>query len=308
MIFPKPILPGQSIAIISPASVVKNEYIDGAAKFFEQKGYKVKIGEFAKGPNSGSFAASHLNRALDFRNAWIDPDVKCILCARGGYGCVHILNAISDEEIRNNPKWLIGFSDVSAIHARLLSVGVASLHASMAKHITINGEDEITKNLLNIITGDNKSISIDADPHPLNRLGKAKGILIGGNLAVLNGLANTPFDILNIPNNQDTILFIEDIAEKIYAVERMLTRLIIGGNIAKLKALVVGQFTEYNPDNNFSSMEEMIDALLKQYNINIPVAFGFNIGHIDNNFPIIEGANANIVISKSNVNLSFSNS
>ncbi len=304
IIKPAPLREGDMIAIISPATTVKEEYITGAADMLRREGFRVEVMPSANGPADGSYASCFESRLADLRNALLDPDVKCILCARGGYGCNHLLPYISPKEIRENPKWLIGFSDISALHALWLTSGVASLHAPMAKHLTLlPSDDPATSAMLAILRGE-QDVDYIVKPSPYNRLGEATGRLQGGNLAVLNGLAATPYDILWVQPGEDVILFIEDISEGIYAVERMLIRLDLAGVLSRIKGLIVGQFTEYRPDRNFPTMEEMISTLLKRRGIdNIPVAFNFPTGHVDCNLPLIEGERVKLTVTPDKVSL-----
>lgn len=291
---------GDLIAILSPASVVKEEYIDGAVDFLESKGFRVKIMPSAKGPSAGSYAAPLEQRVNDFRSALEDKEVKAILCARGGYGCIHLLPDIPMETVRRNPKWLIGFSDVSALHALWLASGVASIHGPMAKHLATKGSgDPYSDALISMLENDGH-FEINVPTHPLSRTGMAQGILCGGNLAVLNSLAATPYDMLKIDENEDVILFLEDISEKIYAVERMLSRLLLSGMLRNVKGLILGSFTEYGPDKNFATMEEMADNLFKRHGLmHIPIAFGFPVGHTDDNYPLTEGMPVEFIIGDS---------
>lgn len=297
MIYPQRLQPGDRIAIISPATTVKEEYIDGCAELLRNAGFDPVVMPAAKGLADGTFAAGIEARADDLRTALHDPAVKAIFCARGGYGCVHLLPFFSDEEIRRNAKWLIGFSDVSALHALWHRAGVASIHGPMAKHLSLLGaEDSCSKALLSILTEDS-GIDYITSPHPLDRTGKATGRLLGGNLAVLDGLAATDLDMLTGMDPDGVILFIEDIAEPIYKVERILTRLYLSGTLQRIRGLIVGQFTDYRPDRNHSSMEEMISRLLDRCGINgIPVAFGFPAGHTDYNLPLVEGDNVELIV------------
>ncbi|MDE5808504.1 MAG: LD-carboxypeptidase, partial [Muribaculaceae bacterium] len=277
MIFPASLRKGDRIAIISPSSPVKEEYIDGAAEFFAAEGYDPIVMPYAKGPASGSYASAPEERISDLVAAWEDPSVRAILCSRGGYGAVHLLRNIDTGMLRRDPKWLIGYSDISALHAMLLNAGVASIHAPMAKHLTEEGrEDFCTKSLMNILRGD-FPIEYSVPAHPYNRLGEAEGILAGGNLAVLNGLFGTGYDILK----DGTILFIEDISEAIYAVERMLYHILLSGGFDMVKGIIVGRFTEYRADRNFERMEDMICSFFEREGIaGIPVAFDFPVGHV----------------------------
>lgn len=306
MIFPEAITPGDAIAIVTPATIVKEEFVADAATFLHSLGYVIKEGKYARGPHSGSFAATHDQRAEDLRRAWLDPEVRAILCARGGYGCIHLMETLSDEELLRDPKWLIGFSDVSALHARLHKAGIASVHASMAKHLALYGMDPITGALLDILTLPSVTQTLRAPASPLNRTGRTEGTLLGGNLAVLNSLAGTPWDMLNVTDaDGPVILFLEDVSEKIYAVERMLMRLVLSGSLHRIAGLAVGWFTDYKADANYPDMEHMIDALLRRYGIAIPVAYGFPIGHKDTNRPLVEGARASLSVTEEGGKLTF---
>lgn len=301
---PAPLRPGDTIAIISPATIVNEEYIAGAAAMLTREGYRVRIMSGANGPSSGSYASSLDVRIADLREALADPEVKCIFCARGGYGCVHLLPLIDPQEIRLNPKWIVGFSDISALHALWLRSGVKSLHSPMAKHLSLLPREDIATSAMLEILGGSRGMDYRVTPHMLNRSGKSTGRLQGGNLAVLNGLAATPYDILDINSGEDVVLFIEDISEAIYAVERMLYRLYLAGVFNRIKGLIIGQFTEYHPDRNFTTMEEMIDAFLKRHNISgFPVAFNFPVGHVDFNLPMIEGDYVEFNVSNDSVTL-----
>lgn len=292
------------MAIISPSTEVKEEYVDGAAAWFEAEGYCPIIAPYAKGPSAGSYASEFSRRLDDLLSALQDPEVKAIMCARGGYGAVHLLPYIPSAVVKMNPKWLIGFSDISALHAFMVSNGVASLHAPMGKHLTIEDPaNASTRYLSHILSGD-EPVVYDLSTDPRSIAGTARGRLYGGNMAVLNGLAATPYDILSRPLHEDAILFIEDISEKIYAVERMLWRLYLSGALSKVKGLIIGSFTDYPSDRNFRSMEEMISARLKEWHIEgIPVAYGFPCGHTSENLPIIEGAEVLFAVDESKTSL-----
>lgn len=300
-IIPDTLKEGDVVAIVSPATIVKEDYIDGASEFLRSEGLTPRVMPHAKGPSCGSYAASDADRLADIESAFRDPDVKAILCARGGYGCNQLLEGLGADLLRDNPKWLIGFSDVSALHALSARAGVVSLHAPMAKHLATLGPDQYcTRSLMRIIT-EGLPIEYIVPYHSLNRIGEAEGILIGGNLAVINGLADTPYDPFRIAEEKGEghpILFIEDISEAIYAVERMLVRLHLGGRLNTLGGLVVGSFTEYKPDRNHADMESMISDVLTRYGYEFPVAFGFPAGHTDDNLPLALGAHARLSVTK----------
>lgn len=302
MIFPEKLKRGDRIAIISPSSPVKEEYIDRAAEFFVSEGFEPVVMPCAKGPSSGSYASSAENRLNDFMEAWKDSSIRAILCSRGGYGAVHLLRDLPTEFLRRDPKWLIGYSDISALHAMLLNAGVASIHSPMAKHLTEEGpQDFCVRSLMKILHGD-FPVEYTVSAHPYNLQGEAEGILAGGNLAVLNGLFGTDYDILK----EGVILFIEDIAEAIYAVERMLYHILLSGGFNKIKGLIIGRFTEYRPDKNFSSMEDMIKNFLEREGVGgIPIAFDFPVGHVKENYPLVEGSLARLSVLSESVVLSM---
>lgn len=298
MIYPGTLKKGDTIAIISPSSPVKEEFIDGAAEFFRNRGYNCRVMPAAKGPASGSYAAPLSSRLADFFGAWTDPEVRAILCSRGGYGAVHMLDKIHSQTLTSNPKWLIGFSDVSALHALLFSNGIASLHSPMAKHLTQRpADDECTRALMNILEK-GLPLEVKGPANPLNRFGTASGILAGGNLAVLNSLTATGYDLLHGKGTSEpVILFLEDVSEAIYAVERMLYHLYLSGGFNRIAGLIVGKFTDYRPDRNYETMEDMISNFLQQNNIGLPVAFDFPVGHVDCNYPLVEGSRATLRVA-----------
>ncbi len=303
IIFPEPLKEGARVAIISPATIVKEEYIEGAGAYLRSRGYEPMIMPHAKGAADGSYASSFENRLSDFTEAWRDSEISAVLCARGGYGAAHLLPYLPAEMLRENAKWLIGFSDISALHAGLLSAGVASIHGPMAKHLTEEPAHPSSEALMKILRGGKMEYS--APGNPFNHVGCASGILMGGNLAVLNGLAAGPYDLLAMAGEAGAILFIEDISEAIYAVERMLWRLHLAGTLCNLKGLIIGNFTEYRPDRNFTTMEAMIASLLHRisYPAEIPVAFGFPVGHVTDNYPLIQGARVNLEVTPAGVTL-----
>ncbi len=290
IIFPSPLTKGDKIAIISPASHILPEYVDGACQAIAQMGFQPVVSTHCKG-QCGGYSGTIEQRLADFLEALHNPEVKAILCSRGGYGVVHLLEYLSADDIAENAKWLIGFSDISALHAAMVASGVASIHASMAKHLTQFGvDDEATVALFNILQG--KLPTYQTPSHAFNKPGTATGTLTGGNMAVLCGLLDTEFDLLS----RGDILFIEDVGEEVYKIERMLYNLRLSGVLPMIKGLIVGRFTDYrNPDGNGDSMEQMVKRMVEPYDI--PVAFDFPVGHVDENMPLIEGAQVTLTVA-----------
>ncbi len=300
MIIPDILKTGDKVAIISPASVVKPEYIDRTAEFIRGNGFEPVVMPHAKGPSDGSYAASMQDRLEDLLTAWTMPDVKAVLCSRGGYGATHLLSHIPGDLFRENPRWLIGFSDISALHAFSYCSGVASIHGPMAKDLRDDHEGgrtvmEFLKSGVLPACGFKNE---ESETMPRNISGEASGMLIGGNMAVLNGLAATPYDMFARTMCDDCVLFIEDIAEPIYKIERILYRLYMQGVFTRLKGLAVGQFTESSADRNYPSTERMIERFLKENGIeNIPVAYNFPVGHFPNNMPVVVGSEVRLSVS-----------
>ncbi len=295
ILIPRPLRPGDRIAIVSPASAVDPAFVAGAADVIRDLGMIPVIAPHALG-HDGSYSAPAGQRLDDITAAFTDPSVRAILCSRGGYGTVHLLDSLSRLPLRDDPKWVIGFSDISALHALMSHAGIASIHGPMAKHIAMGLSHPPVKALFDIIypqqnQSGTKTVTLTLPSHRLNREGTATGKLVGGNLAVLADLIATPCDLLQ----PDTILFIEDIAEPIYKVERILYQLRLTGVLKSLRGLVVGQFTDYRPDRNHASMEDMIAAMIRDYDY--PVAFDAPIGHVDGNMPVIESVTARLTVS-----------
>lgn len=290
----KPLEKGDLVALLAPASAVKGEYCDGAEAWLKAHGFRVCRYPSAGG-FSGSYSAPEAQRIAELHDALSDPEVKAVLCARGGYGCVHLLEHLSDLAA-TNPKWIIGFSDVSALHAMMQTHGHCSIHASMAKHLTLHPDDETSCALLATLTT-GKQQPIFFPTLPCSHQGKGSGMLIGGNLAVINSLASTPWDTSRNVLERDCILVVEDISEAIYAVERMMFRLHLAGTLARLKGLIVGQFTEYRADRNHHTMEEMLAARLRAWmRDGVPVAFGAPIGHVERNLPLLLGSRVTLTV------------
>ena len=268
---PRPLRRGDRIAIVSPAGIIKPQIVYNCLPVLADRGWIPYVGENTFN-REGTYAGT-------LETAFLDPDTRAIICARGGYGAVHLLDRLDRLPLRDDPKWVVGYSDISALHALMTRKGIKSLHAPMTKHIAqFSGKDGDSQLLFDKLEGATPDVEVEA--HPLNRPGKAEGLLAGGNLAVIAGLVSTPFDVIR----PGTILFIEDIAEPIYKVERILYTLRLSGALGSLSGLIVGQFTDYAPDRNSPTMEAMISRMVEPFDF--PVAFGFPIGHVDHNIPM----------------------
>lgn len=300
MLTPDPLHTGDLIRILSPASSIDPRFVHGAKSMLEREGYRVQISPHAL-DSHGSFSSEAHIRRNEFNDALRDPEVRAILCSRGGYGAVHLLEDLDREALHRDPKWIAGFSDISAIHAWAYTTGVKSLHSSMCRHLADFGNDDpVSRLMLGCLQGELPTYRFDTDNR--SRCGSASGTLLGGNLAVLQALVSTPYDIIGRPGS---ILFIEDIAEPIYKVERILYQLYLSGALARLNGLIIGRFTEYRPSKDHDSIESMISRFIAHRIPSIPVAFNFPIGHIDCNYPMIEGSEVSLAITPAETILDF---
>ena len=290
--------PSDEIRIISPSGTIDGCLIEGAKERLKSWGLKVTEGNYARS-EYGRFAGTAEQRIADLQSALDDKNVKAILCSRGGYGLAQIIDKIDFSKFITSSKWLIGFSDITILHNVINNLNIASIHGIMAKHLTELDEDcEQVKRLYNTLFGNRQSYTIPS--HLSNRTGSAQGKLVGGNLSVLIGLRGSKFD-LDYKNN---ILFIEDIAEKPYHIDRMMQNLRFSGVLAQLSGLIVGQFSDCEEDPSMKlSIKEMIANSVKEYNY--PVCFDFPAGHVDYNLPLIMGEKAYLEVNESEVKLTF---
>lgn len=276
---PPPLKHGDRIAILSPASIIKPQVVYSTLPILTDMGWVAYVGENTFGRH-GTYAGTDDQRYRDLENALTDPDTRAIICARGGYGAVHLLEKLNKIPLRNDPKWIVGYSDISALHALMSSHGIKSIHAPMTKHIAEHhGNDEDSRRLFALLRGETPDIRVDS--FSKNRCGSSEGILLGGNLAVIAGLISTPFDVCR----PGSILFIEDVSEPIYKVERILYTLKLNGTLEKLAGLIVGRFTNYTGDRDNDTMEDMIQSMVAEYDY--PVAYNVPIGHVDHNIPML---------------------
>lgn len=284
---------GDKIAVVSPAGHIYPEKVAAAVTVLYNEGWLPQVMPHALGVN-GIYSGTAAERYGDLEAAFNDSDVRAILCSRGGYGVVHIMDRLSRLDLAADPKWVIGFSDISALHALMASKGIASIHSPMAGQIMLGPDDPDTASLFAILRGERPVYTFPA--HEYDRQGIADGKLIGGNVAVLADLIDTPYDVFE----PGVILFIEDVAEPIYKIERILYQLKLNGVLGKLGGLIVGQFTEYKPDDSYENMYDMIRDMTAGYSY--PVAFNAPIGHVDHNIPLIESADVTLKVSPSGTN------
>lgn len=280
--------------MVVPAGRIDPRFLDMARMRLESWGYTVTEGEHARQP-LGRFGGTKRGRAEDLNNAFRDPDIRYILCARGGYGMVQIVDQLVQP---TNNAMVIGFSDITALHLMLGKYDIPSIHASMAKHIAEIGKNRTACEALKAVM-DGEPVHYDIPAHPLNRPGKIEGILRGGNLAVMCGLQGTPFAVRT---DEPCVLFIEDVGERPYAIDRMLNNLRLSGVLRNIKGLIVGQFTDYEEDTQMGgTLFERIRMMVEPYDY--PVLFKFPAGHVPYNMPLIMNAKCQLEITNQGATL-----
>lgn len=290
--------PNDQIRIVSPSGNIEPKYIVGAKKKLSSWGLNATEGKFAR-TKYGRFAGTEAQRIADLQEALDDPSVNAILCSRGGYGVAQIIDKLDFSTFAKSPKWLIGFSDITILHNAISNLGIVSIHGIMAKHLTQFPADSIhVQKCREILFGQMPTYTVPK--HRLNKFGIAEGKLIGGNLSVLMGLRGSQFD-LDYKNN---ILFIEDIAERPYHVDRMMQNLRFSGVLAQLSGLVVGQFSDCEEDPLMKkSVAQLIADAVSEYDY--PVCFNFPAGHVDDNLPLKMGEVVHFEVAKNGGKLIF---
>ena len=290
--------PFDQIRIISPSGIANPEYIDGAIKVLTEWQLNVTVGENARS-EYGRFAGTKDQRASDLQKALDDPSVKAILCSRGGYGLAQIIDKLDFTGFVKSPKWVIGFSDISILHNVINNLGIESIHGIMGMHLsTLPADSKQVQYLKKILFGIQPEYVFPNEPN--NKTGQSNGKLIGGNLSVIMGLRGSEYDL----KYRNAILFLEDVGEKPYQIDRMIQNLRLSGVLAQLSGLIIGQFSECEEDPLMKqSIQELILSAVNEYSY--PVCFNFPAGHIEYNLPFILGATISLMISKDRTKLIF---
>lgn len=293
MIIPPYLQPGDRIRIVSPAGKVQKDKVLPGIKLLQDEGYDVVVGKHVFDKHF-QYAGTDLQRAADFQEAINDPDAKAIICARGGYGTVRIIEKIDFSPLLKNNKWIIGFSDITILHTVLNKLGLASIHGAMPGFFVEN--KKMTRSFLSLMelisTGKSQ---FDIKAHELNRCGTCTGELVGGNLSLIYSLQGTPWQL----ETRGKILIIEDLTEYFYHLDRMMQNLRLAGQLKDLAGLIVGGFTEMKDnDSPFgkTAYEIIMDAVQDYH---FPVCFDFPAGHIPKNLALMLGSNYHLDIAGS---------
>ena len=291
--------PGNTVGVVATARKITMEEIKPAVNILQQWGLKPLIGNTI-GMVDNQFAGTDYDRAHDLQSMLDNPEIKAIICARGGYGTVRIVDKLDFSSFQKHPKWLCGFSDVTVLHSHINQyLNITTLHSPMCYNFVKDGQINISIDYLHTALFGNE-LNYQIASHPLNRNGVAEGEITGGNLSILYSLAGTLSDI----NTEDKILFLEDLDEYLYHVDRMMMNLKRAGKLDKLKGLVVGGMTDMKdnavPFGKYA--EEIILDAVREFQY--PVCFGFPAGHVADNRTLIMGGRA-ILEVKDNVTLKF---
>ncbi len=290
---PKSLKNGDTVAIVATAKRLQPNEIDGANQLIESWGLNVATGAHLYDSHH-QFAGTDKQRAHDLQKALDDDHIKAVIFARGGYGTVRIIDKINWSVFAQNPKWLCGFSDLTVLHSHVhQNLDIETLHSSMPIFFKNGVANPGSNSLQNMLFGN--EISLSWKQHNLNRTGKTQGQLIGGNLSVLYSIMGTPSQM----DFKGKILFLEDLYENLYHIDRMMMQLKRAEHLSHLKGLVIGQFTDLE-DNEISfgkAANEIILDTVKEYDY--PVALDAPIGHVKNALAVRHGAKANLNVGSS---------
>ena len=289
---------GDKVALISPSYFTPMENVEKTADVLRSWGLDPVIG-----PNVGKkvdeqYAGTVAERVSDIRWALNDPDIKAIICNRGGYGTIQLINQLTLAELKASPKWLVGFSDISTLHGLLTRAGVMSIHGTMSSFLAKGGTDETSTLMRDLLLG--KVPRYEVPAHPQNITGTATGTLVGGNICTFAPNLGSQADATK---GKDLILFVEEIEESMHNIDRQMRILQMNGVLDRCKGIILGEFTDCGKEFTYESVEAMLHEMLQTYNI--PVLCGFPGGHGDVNLPLVMGANVTIDVRADGASLQF---
>lgn len=297
MITPPPLLKGDKVGIVAPARFVGQESYDAICSTIESYGY-IPVRGLTTRLEHGIFAGTDSERAADLQQMIDNPEIKAIFCVRGGYGCVRMVDKVDFSRLLQSPKWLVGFSDITVLHAALADIGIESIHGQMP--VNFSKPQSSVAELFGVLEGAAPNYVFNGDG---NRAGEAQGWVCGGNLSILCSLMGTPWQL----ETYNRILFIEDVGEPLYRIDRMMQQLKAAGVLVNLVGLVCGYFTDAEdstPSFGLTVNQIIMDAVAEY---NYPVAFGFEAGHQQPNKPLIFGRRAQLSVNKNFSTLSYNN-
>ena len=291
---------GDTVAVVAMASALSSQSRQTLywKEMFESWGLHVKIGKHLYDSAPGDFAGSDQDRAADITEMLLDPEVKALVSFRGGYGSMRTLRALDLDLFSQHPKWLVGFSDITVFHAMLQSRGIESILGAMPSTVG-EGSAVSEESLRKALFGEIKSYR--TAPHAFNHTGSARGRLVGGNLSLIVSCLGTPWQNRL---RENSILFIEDVDERMYNLDRMLLTLQQGGTFDRAKAVIIGQFTDTSGEDEWQ--RKALD-LVNEYMapLDKPVLFGFDCGHEHPNYSLYLGREVTLDITSDGGSLQF---
>ena len=297
--FPPYLKKGDTVGITCPAGYMPKEKAQTCIETLQQWGYEVMVGKTLGSASETYFSGTDDERLDELQAMLDDASINAILCGRGGYGVSRIIDRLDFKKFKKNPKWIIGFSDITVLHAHIFTTcKIASIHSPMAAAFNDGGaENEYILSLKKMLSG--KKNKYKTEHYIFNKQGFATGELIGGNLSILAHLTGTPSDI----NTKNKILFLEDIGEQIYAIDRLLYQLKRSGKMNELAGLIIGGFTEMrDSDRPFGkTIYELIAELVAEFNY--PVCFNFPVSHGKENYALKIGGMYEFSVGKKTVQL-----
>lgn len=293
MITPPYLQSGDKIAIVSPAKKIAAERVENAVNIFESWGLRVITGKnvLAK---ANYFAGTDDERAADLQEMLDDDEVKAIICARGGYGTLRIIDKLDFTRFTKMPKWVVGFSDITVLHSHIArNYGIESIHAPMPLDYPENNNDSV-ETLRKLLFGE--EVNYELESQSASRIGKAEAEMVGGNLSVLYSLADSVSSI----DTDKKILFIEEVGENMYHFDRMIWNLKRSGKFTNLEGLIVGHVSSMKDNKDATAFnktpEQIINEAVSDYDF--PVCFGFPAGHDKRNLAFIHGRRVNLTVGE----------
>lgn len=295
MIIPQYLTSGDKVGVVATAKVVDKGNTLFGIDMLRQWGLKVEVGQYVF-EKYFQFAGTDEQRTEDLQRMIDDPEIKAIFMVRGGYGSTRIIDRIDYTPLVKNPKWICGFSDITAFHLHLFQLGIASFHAPMPSFFHALDKPSLNR-FQSMLFGNRETLHVH--PHHLNKKGKATGKLVGGNLSMICHTIGTPSEI----ETEGNLLFIEDIGENLYRIDRMLVQLKRAGFLRHLAGLIVGQFSdmEDNEDSFGLNAFEIIHSHISAFDY--PVAIDFPMGHTSTNFALPVGLEATLIVDEKAVQL-----
>ena len=289
---------GDKIALLSPSYNTPMENVEAAAAVLRGWGFEPVIGAHVGEVYRGKYAGKPKERVSDLEWALRDPSIKAILCNRGGYGTIRLVDLLPMEELAAHPKWIVGYSDITTLLEMENRAGVMSIHGTMGTHLAqTRGNDPSSTLLRDLLLGQVPAYKVPA--HPENRPGHAIGILVGGNLCTFTPILGTQADATL---GRDIILFIEEVEEDMSHIDRLINTLILNGVFDRCKGIILGEFTGCKANLDFDSVEDMICSYVPA---GIPVLCGFPTGHDDVNLPLVMGAPVTLDVTAAGASLTF---